>query len=212
MPMNGRLILVGGGAFAREVMCWIDHARTSQPLPTDLGFIDKQSDVLDGARYGAEFLGTVEEFKPRPLDLLVMGIGDPHSKQQAAGLLRERGSRFATLVHPSAVLAATSVIEEGAVICPHALVSADGRVGQLVAINTLSSVGHDVRVGDFSTLSSHVDLMGGVNSGECVFFGSGARAYPNVRIGDGARIGAGASLMRNVAAGATMYGPSAKRL
>jgi len=212
MPVNQRLVMVGAGAFAREVICWIGHARASQPLPGALGFIDKQADVLDGARYGAEFLGTIEDFQPGPGDLLVMGIGDPAAKQRVSGMLRDRGGRFATIVHPTAVLAATAVVEEGAVICPHALVSADGHVGQLVAINTLSSVGHDVRVGDFSTLSSHVDLMGGVEAGEGVFFGSGARAFPGVKIGPGAKIGAGATLMRNVAPGATMYGPTAKKL
>lgn len=212
MPMNNRLVMVGGGAFAREVICWIGHARMSQPLPASLGFIDRAADVLDGARYGAEFLGTIEDFLPRPADLLVMGIGDPAAKRRVAELLRVRGGRFATIVHPSAVLASTAVIEEGAVICPHALVSADGLVGQLVAVNTMSSVGHDVRVGDYSTLSSHVDLMGGVTTGEAVFFGSGARAFPGVKVGNGAKIGAGATIMRNVAEGATMYTPSARRL
>lgn len=212
MPVSLRLVLVGGGAFAREVICWIEHVRTCQPLPADIGFIDRHAQVLDGDRYRVEFLGTIEEFQPQSTDLLVMGIGDPAAKQRVSGMLRDRGGRFATIVHPSAVLAATASVDEGAIICPHALVSADGKVGQLVAVNTLSSVGHDVRVGAFSTLSSHVDLMGGVEVGEAVFFGSGARAFPGTRIGEGAKIGAGATLMRNVAAGATMYGPTAKRL
>jgi UDP-3-O-[3-hydroxymyristoyl] glucosamine N-acyltransferase len=85
-------------------------------------------------------------------------------------------------------------------------------VGTLVAINTLSSVGHDVRIGDYTTLSAHVDLTGHVQTGQACFFGSGARVLPKVRIGDGARIGAGATVVRNVPAGAVMYVPPARRL
>lgn len=212
MSVNDRLVLVGGGAFAREVICWIADARASQSLPATMGFIDKHADVIDGSRYGVAFVGEIESFMPGPGDRLVMAIGDPAAKRRVAELLRSRGGQFATVIHPTAVLAYTAVVEEGAVICPHALVSADGHVGQLVALNAVASVGHDVDVGDYSTLSSHVDLMGGVKVGEAVFLGSGARVLPKVKVGDGAKIGAGATVMRSVAAGSTMYALPAKKL
>lgn len=76
----------------------------------------------------------------------------------------------------------------------------------------LSSIGHDVKVGAYSTLSSHVDLMGHVETGERVFFGSGAKILPKVRIGAGAKIGAGATVMRSAPENAVLYTMPAKKL
>lgn len=212
MSMKPRLVLVGGGAFAREVLCWIEQVRQTQPLPDVVGFLDTSADVIDQARYRVDYLGSVEDFKPQGQDRLVMAIGDPVAKEATAGFLRTRGGQFATIVHPTALLASTASIGEGCVICPHALVSADANVGALVAINTMSSVGHDVQLGDFGTLSSHVDLMGGAVIGDLVFFGSGARVLPKVKVGSGAKIGAGAVIARTVKENATMYTALARKL
>lgn len=208
MPLAGRAIVVGAGAFGREVLCWLEQSGVSGSM----AFIDKAQDALNRATYPAEFLGTIEDYHPKAGDSLFMAIGDPDAKRRIGEMLTARGGQFATLIHPTAVIARTATIQEGAVVCPQALVSADAHVGRLVALNAMTSVGHDVVLGDYSTLSSHVDLTGGVQVGEGCFFGSGARVLPKVRIGTGARIGAGAVIMRNVRAGAVMYAPPARRL
>lgn len=212
MSMTSRIILVGGGAFAREVLCWIDQTRISQPLPDKVGYLDRDSESIDSGKYRAEYFGSIEDFQPLPQDRLVMGIGDPAGKERTAAILRGKGGQFMTIIHPSAVLAATAKIGEGCVICPHALVSADAQMEELVTVNTLSSVGHDVVVGRYSTMSSHVDLMGGAFISEMVFFGSGSRVLPKVKVGSGAKIGAGAVIGRTVKPEATMYTPLARRL
>lgn len=212
MSLDGRLVLVGGGLFAREVICWIAQTRATVSLPARMGFIDRAASILDSARYGVEFFGVIEDFLPEAGDKFVMAISDPSIKRRIAELLRMRGASFVTIVHPTAVIASTAIIEEGAVICPLALVSADGYVDQLVAINTMSSVGHDVHVGGYATISAHVDLMGAAKIGECVFIGSGARVLPKVKVGPSAKIGAGAIIMRNVPEGVTMYAAPARRL
>jgi serine acetyltransferase len=101
---------------------------------------------------------------------------------------------------------------EGVIVCPQALISADAVIGDMVAINCCASIGHDVVVGPFCTLSAHVDLTGWVEIDECVFFGSGARVLPKVKVQSGARIGAGAVILRSVSKDAVMYAQPAKKL
>jgi sugar O-acyltransferase (sialic acid O-acetyltransferase NeuD family) len=212
MSMTSRIILVGGGAFAREVLCWIDQARITQALPSKVGYLDREAGSIDPEKYSAEYFGDIEDFQPLPQDRLVMAIGDPKGKERTAAILRSKGGQFMTLIHPSAVLAPTAKIGQGCVICPHALVSADAQMEELVTVNTLSSVGHDVIVGSYTTLSSHVDLMGGAIISEMVFFGSGSRVLPKVKVGLGAKIGVGAIVGRTVKAETTMYTALARRL
>jgi len=206
-----RTILVGAGAFARELIEWsLDGALEDGRAFT--AFLDSSGAALDGFGYRLDYLGVIDDFLPREGDRLVMAIGDPAAKMRISSLLRARGARFARLVHPSAVVARSAVLGEGVVVCPQAVVSSHARVGDFVAINAQSAVGHDVVLGACSTLSCHVDLTGAVQVGEGCFFGSGARVLPKVAIGAGARIGAGATVMRNVAADAVMYTLPAKKL
>jgi sugar O-acyltransferase (sialic acid O-acetyltransferase NeuD family) len=210
--MSSRLILVGCGAFARELINWVDDLVDLDRSIQISGFLDDNPKALAGFPYTLPHLGTISTYEPKFGDQLLMAIGDPKAKKLLYKDLKARGSSFASLIHPSAVVARTAKLGEGVVICPHALVSADAVIGDLCAINGCASVGHDVRLGSFSTLSAHVDLTGWVQVEECVFFGSGACVLPKVKIAHGARIGAGAVVMRGVPAGAVVYAPPSKRL
>lgn len=210
--LQERWILVGAGRFARELICWAEDTAEQRGTPPVTGFLDESAGALDGFSYQLSYCGAIEAYQPQRNDRLLMAIGDPVEKRRVAHMLKQRGAQFATLVHPSAVVARTARLGEGVVLCPHALVSADAVVGDLVAINAASSIGHDVVLGAYSTLSAQVDLTGGVQVGECCFFGSGARVLPRITVGAEARIGAGAVVMRKVAPGAVMYAAPARKL
>ena len=207
-----RLILVGCGAFARELINWVDDlVNLGKCIPIS-GFLDENPEALKGFSYSIPHMGLIQSFIPQPGDQLLMAIGDPKAKKKLYIDLKSKGAVFAQLIHPTAVVARTARLGEGVVICPLAFVSADAFIGNLCAINGNSSVGHDVMLGDFATLSAHVDITGWVHVDECVFFGSGARVLPKVKIGKGARIGAGSVVMRSVPKDCVMYAPPAKRL
>lgn len=210
--MTKRLILVGCGAFARELINWVDDlVDMGKSIPVS-GFLDDNPNALVGFPYSVPHLGGIAAYTPEAGDQLLMAIGDPKAKKNLYSELKGKRASFASLAHPSAVIARSAKLGEGVVVCPQAFISADAVVGDLCAINGNASVGHDVRLGSFSTLSSHVDLTGWVQVEECSFFGSGARVLPKVKIGTCARIGAGAVVMRNVPAGTVMFAPPAKRL
>lgn len=210
--MMNRIILVGCGAFARELINWVDDLVDLGKSSPVAGFLDDNPKALDGFPYSVPYLGTISDFVPQAGDLLLMAIGNPQAKKRLYAELKGKGASFAQMIHPSAVIARSARLGEGVVVCPQSFVSADVVVGDLCAINGNASVGHDVRLGSFSTLSSHVDLTGWVQVEECAFFGSGARVLPKLKIGSGARVGAGAVVMRSVPADTVVYAPPAKRL
>lgn len=211
--MNGKfLTLVGAGAYARELINWINDATAQGSLPKLTGFLDESHKALDGFPYSLEYRGLIDSYQPQEGELLVMAIADPASKRRIADALTAAGGQFAKVIHPSAVIAGSARLGVGVTVCPFALVSADAVVGDFAAINAMSSIGHDVQLGHYCTLSAHVDLTGRVVVGNESFFGTGAKVLPGVKIGEKAKIGAGALIMRGVKPGAVMYAAPAKKL
>jgi sugar O-acyltransferase (sialic acid O-acetyltransferase NeuD family) len=209
--MKKRLILVGGGAFARELINWVDHLEGDESEWLISGYLGLDPNSLKEFDYQIPYLGEVDGFAPKFGDSYLMAIGDPSNKKKAYESLKKKGAHFTQMIHPSAVVAGSAKLGEGVVVCPQAFVSADSVVGPMVAINGCSSIGHDAEIGAFATLSSHVDITGWVKVDERVFFGSGARVLPKVKIGAGSIIGAGAIVMRSVPDNAVMYANPAKK-
>jgi sugar O-acyltransferase (sialic acid O-acetyltransferase NeuD family) len=212
--MNKRLILVGGGAFARELICWIEDAVDLGVGRKVTGFLDEDPKALEKLAYPYEpkWISTIDDYIPKKGDELIIAIGDPVGKFKVVSKLKGKGAKFTKFIHPSAVIAKSAILGEGVVICPQALVSSDVQVGDFVMVNCLSSMGHDVVVGNYSTLSGHVDLTGYVQVGEGVFFGTGAKVIPKVKIGAGAKIGAGTTIIKSVTENSVMYASPTKRL
>ena len=210
--MLKQLIVAGCGAFARELINWADDAADAGRSARIGGFLDTNPAALEGYPYQLEWRGDIDDYRPLDGEAVIVAIGDPAARRAVVSRLRERGALFATLIHPTAVIARSAVLGEGVVVCPQSVISADARVGDFVAVNVLSSIGHDVKLGAYTTLSSHVDLTGFVQTGEGVFFGSGAKVLPKLTIGARAKIGAGATVMRSVAEDAVIYTAPAKKL
>jgi sugar O-acyltransferase (sialic acid O-acetyltransferase NeuD family) len=214
MQINKRLILVGCGAFARELIAWVEDAVDAGIGQKITGYLDDTPHILEkfAYPYEAKWIATIDDYVPEAGDELIMAINDPVAKSKVVLKLKQKGAKFISFIHPSAIIARSAILGEGVVICPQSRVSADAQVGNFVTINCVSGVAHDVTIGDFTTLSAYVDLTGYVQVGDGVFFGSGTKVIPKRKIGSWAKIGAGSTIIRSVPENAIMYTQPAKRL
>lgn len=208
-----RLYIVGAGGFAFEVALICDRliaAGTAQF--DDYAFLDDNPEYARERKVEGMVGGPLEDHEVSPGDLYVCAIGNPVERQYVVKKLAEKGAKFTTLVDPSAVVSDRARIGSGVIICAHAFVSTFVTLGNHVHVNVSSSIGHDVSVGEFVTLSAHVDLTGGVKVGIGAFFGTHACVLPNHSIGDWARIGAGCTISRPVRSEAIVYAEPPKFL
>lgn len=212
MPMKN-IVIVGGGGFGREMVCWSEDVCKHDATMKVRGVIDDDVECFNAyPHYKPFFLGTIKDFHPQATDVLVMAIGGPHVKMKIAAELEARGAKFLTLVHPSAIIGRNCTLGEGTVVCPGAIITSDVTVGRFVTINVHSTIGHDVVVGDGATLSAHCDLTGFVRVGTCAFFGTHAVVLPSGKIGDNARVGAGSVVLKSAQPDSTVMGVPAKHI
>lgn len=127
--------------------------------------------------------------------MLVNGVGSAGLPERRADLFRRwraRGYRFATIVHPAAVVAKGAELAEGAQVMAGAVIQNDARIGANCLINTRAGVDHDCVLDDSVHLAPGVTLSGGVSIGARSHLGTGASVIQGVRIGARCLIGAGA--------------------
>lgn len=132
---------------------------------------------------------------------LINGLGSfpgQHLRFLLHDKFTQQGYRFATLIHPSAVIGGGVVLGEGAQVMAGAVVQADAAIGAGAIINTGALVDHDCRVGDHCHIAPGAVVCGGVSLGQRVHVGTGAKIVQGVSVGEHSVVGAGAVVLRDI--------------
>lgn len=207
-----RLIIVGAGGFGREVLQWAKDVNKLEKRWEFFGFLDPDEHALDGLSCDTEVVGKDETYQIRENDEFVSAIGDGLIRKKSMEALENRGAKFISLIHPTAVIAESAEIGDGVVVCPFTTVSANTKIGEGCQINLNCSIGHDVVMDEFCTISPDCGLMGAVKLGKTVFAGVGVHVIPSVTVGDGAYLCAGSVVMGDVEADMKTIGNPARVL
>jgi len=181
------------------------------------GIVDPDPALAEGTILGIPVLGNddvVRGFSPSEI-LLVNGLGSvglPSKRQQLFENFKKMGYRFATVVHPSAIVASNVELNEGAQIMAGAVIQPGSRIGRNVIVNTRSAVDHDCIIGDHVHIAPGAILSGGVSIGEASHIGTGATVIQGICIGAESVIGAGAVVLTDVPSFITVVGVPAKKM
>ncbi len=118
--------------------------------------------------------------------------------------------RWATLIHPSASVAAGCSVGAGSIVLAGVVMTADVQVGRHVVLMPQVTLTHDDRVEDFATLCAGVTVGGGVRVGSGAYLGMSASVRNGVRVGRDAVLGMGAALVRDLPDEQTWVGVPAR--
>lgn len=214
VPEYGRLLIFGAGGFGREIawlaqQCWGER--------TEIVFCVDQPHYVSAPVNGIP-VKLLEDFAGDTGDQLayVVAVGDPEHRMRIVGLHEAMGMRPATLVHPRVEASRWIEIGPGSVLCAGVIATTNIVIGAHVHINLDCTIGHDVVIGDYSTLAPGVHVSGNVTIGSRAFIGTGATILNGsskspLVIGDGAVVGAGACVTKPVEPGALVVGVPAVR-
>lgn len=205
------ILIVGAGGHAKVL---IEALRLSGASLA--GILDKDPALAGSSLLGVPVLGDDGElgrYHPGQV-LLVNGVGSvglPVNRRRIYESLKEQGYRFASVLHPAAVVASDVVLEEGSQIMAGAVIQPGCRIGANSIVNTRASVDHDCSIGPHSHLAPGVTLSGGVTTGAGVHIGTGATVIQTISIGENALVAAGAVVINDVAAASAVRGVPARR-
>lgn len=207
-----RIYIFGAGGHGREI-AWL--ARQKWGDDVELRFIVDREAFLSGPvnDIPVQLLteaGVVQEGR------FLVALGDPVARRAATAACEAAGLVPATLVHPRTEVSPWTEVGAGAVVFSGGVLSTNVVVGQHVHVNVGCTLSHDVKIGEYATLSPGVHVAGHVVIGRDVFVGTGAtigngRPQEPLVVGDGAIIAAGACVIGSVDPGAMVAGVPAVR-
>lgn len=193
------ICIFGAGGFAKEVKLICDRLGYSIAYFIDL--IEKDS--IEGVP-----VVKIEMFNPSK-HLAVVGIGNPEHRKKIVDRLNPN-TEFATIIDPTVIMSKSVKFGPGAVICAGSILTVDIDLGKHAQINLATTIGHDVKAGDYFTTAPQVAVSGKCKFGDRVYLGTGSKIIENIEVTDGVTLGAGAVLVKSVVIPGVYKGVPAK--
>ena len=177
-----------------------------------LGFVDRDSVKAGEVLFGLPVLGDETALDVRRAGNIELANGIGGSGRAASvleGTLRRRvqsrlaaqGWDFASVRHPSAIVATSASLGPGTQILAGAVIQPCAQVHEGAIVNTRSVVEHHARVGAFAHIAPAAVLCGEVWVGDESHVGAGAVVRQGIRLASRVVVGAGSVVVRDVHSG-----------
>ncbi|MHC5063616.1 MAG: acetyltransferase [Planctomycetota bacterium] len=212
--MTQRVVILGAGGFAREVLDVFDAINASQPNSYEvLGFISEVEDDWLKIINDKPVLGGFDWFDSDPDHLqvrVICGVGSPPVRHRMIERCKKRGLAYVNAIHPQATMTRRVELGQGIVVTAGVILTNQITIGDHVHLNLHATVGHDARIDDYCTVAPGVNVSGNVHIGVGCDIGTGAAIIQHVSIGEWSVVGAGSVVNREIPANSTAVGVPAK--
>ncbi|MDP1563168.1 MAG: acetyltransferase [Pirellulaceae bacterium] len=190
-----RLVLAGYGGFGRELVGYVQTMHdglVAMPrgfgpvaeLPRCIACVDDVDPSELAAHQGVQWIGTFLDYQSSPGDQVLIAVGSPRTRAMLWQKMLGQNAVFTRFIHPTAIVARSAQIGQGAIIGPFAMISDDAILGDNVLVNAFASVGHGASVGPHSVISPYAAVLGDATLGTECFLGTRATVFPQVQLGN----------------------------
>ncbi len=195
------LIILGAGGTAFDL---IDIAIAMNKIEKQwniLGLLDDNVELIGKNVYNFPVLGTISQSGEYNEAYFASSIGDAY-RTKLRMIVRKKvpfgNERFASLIHPTAIISESAIIEPGAVIYGNVTLSGMVHVGHDVFLCGNTFLGHECVIGNHSLLSVGNYLASDVHVGDCCYLGVGVMVRHQITIGENCLIGLGAKVVKSI--------------
>ena len=208
-----KISIFGAGGFGREVKLLIEQINEAEKEWEFIGFWDDDKNLPDTINEASLLGGMSElnEYNEGEL-YLVCAVGEPSIKEKIINSIKNPLIKFPVLIHPTAISGNEKfvTIGEGTIIAAGVIITVNIEIGKHVILNLMCTVGHDTKIGDFSSFMPSVNISGEVDIENNVYAGTGSKIINQLKIGKNTTVGAGAVVAKSLPDNCVAVGIPAK--
>ena len=201
-----KIFIFSAGPGGRDVLQLIKDINKEKKVWEVLGFVDTDLDLKDKSIDGIKVY-LPEDLQKQNKDNFfgICGVLDPTIRELIVqNEIIPLGYKIPSLIHPTAVIADDFVPEEGLIIFSGVNISYNVSINKYVLVSFSCLVGHDSKIGEYSSLLPASLMDGRCIVGKKTILGSGAILHPEVKVGSKATIGMGTVVLNDVEEGITL--------
>jgi sugar O-acyltransferase (sialic acid O-acetyltransferase NeuD family) len=208
------LLIVGARGWGREVFAAIARCKSYVEGEFDVkGFLDSKSDAFEGLKGNyPPIISSPEDYVIQPDDVFFVAMGDPQWRKHYVEVIEKKGGHFISIIGGAAYVNPTATIGEGTFISSNSVVSDNVVVGKHVIIHIFSDIGHDAKIGDFSTIESYCFMGGCSEVGSQSIMHVRSTLIRHKKIGNNVDVGSNSLVTRNIKDGLHVFGIPATKL
>lgn len=202
------IIIFGTGAVAAEITSQLEDSVWGENAGIRIkGYVASDEAGLQHwkeYKYKSPYLGSFFNYEIKDEDYFVLALGNYKVKRQIVDEIRRKGGKFLTLIHPTAIVAATALIGEGNILDPFTIVGPNVKLGNFNLLTSQSIISHDCVVGDYNFFATSL-LCGYNRVGDDNYFGIRGTTLPEISIGNRNVIQAGMIVDKNLEDDTTIF-------
>lgn len=200
------IIIIGASGFGMEVL-WLAR-RLGRNIS---GFLDDTIEKQGKQIMGVPVLGLIDQCGKYENNEFIIAIGSPRGRESVVSRIQDCAVvEYATLIDPSAIVDKDVSVGEGGIICAGVICTVGIEIGRHTIINLNSTVGHNVKFGDYVTVAPNVSISGNIYLNSLVEVGTGAVLREKLEVGVGTIVGMGSVLTKNVDGNKVVVGNPAR--
>ena len=205
-------MIYGAGGAGRELAFSLSLENNPDMAWNVLGFVDDTPKLQGALVNDLPVLGGYDWLKVNGGNVAVCIADAPQAKRLLVAKIKENPNiSFPLIIGPHCIVSPDIEWGEGCIVSlAFNWISPNVKVGDFVFINCTSRIGHDVVIGNYTTIFSGLDIGGGVQIGDDCIIGSGVTINPRIKIGNGVVIGGGSVVTRDIPEYVVVAGVPAK--
>lgn len=197
-----KLIIIGGYGNGTVVASTVEDINRMGEKWEIIGFLnDFEKKINDYPVIGPIHYDTVQKYlNDRNTYFLYTLISTKYREAHLDKLLDLKipEDRFATIIHPTAVISKFSTIGQGVSIQPFVSVGPNVNIANHVQIFAQSLVGHNAKLDNYTYVANNSCIGANVHLQEGAYMGTNSTTIENITLGRWCLVGIGAVVLKNV--------------
>ncbi len=197
------MIIAGAGAAGKETLYGLISDRNENTIVffdenngmKSIHFLNSQFKVINKLSEVAKHFSTDNRF--------LTCIGHPRIKKKITEKLIQQGGQLDRFISSSATIIDNASIKKGTVIHPGCIISFNTIIGQSVSIHANTTIGHGIKIGDYSMIGPNCAIVGPTEIGKGCYIGAGVTIINGVKIGDNVIVNAGETVKSDLPSNST---------